>query len=132
MPSLEFAMLADHARVADGLLYVNGGTFSEVRSSGEGPHPVSGSLVLAIDVTAAERGRSHLIEIRLIDEDGDEFFSSAVEFTVDRAAPTNQRRALLTPGIQLLLPKLGGYTFHILINGNDTGGGPSFVISDEA
>ena len=58
-------LLADHAVVADGKIYVNGGGWS-VRPAA----PVPMYLALKFDVPWDHAGRPIAIELRLVDEDG--------------------------------------------------------------
>ena len=89
-------LLCDHAVVAEGKLYVNGGGWS-VRPA----TPVPMFLALKFDVPWDRTGRPILLELRLLDEDGHPVHQpgSAGELPVFLAARLDVSRPVgLTPG----------------------------------
>jgi hypothetical protein len=113
---VKLALLADYANVtADGKLNILG-IFDRIRVQ-EVPvtHPQM-HLILRIEAHAAERDRSHMVEIRLHDPDGQTVFEVRGEVvphgSYGQTIATNQ---ILTLN-NLLLAKTGGYTFVVLVN----------------
>lgn len=110
------AALADCAnKSSDGKLNVMG--LFDMLYAGDMPvtHP-SMQLVLRIRVEPAEIDRQHELEIRCMDEDGQELFKVQGGFSV-QAAPGKAATFDHIVGISnLTLQKFGGYTFPIFIN----------------
>ena len=113
---VKLALLADYANVtAEGKLNILG-IFDRIRVQ-DVPvvHPQM-HLILRLEAHAAERGRSHPVEIRLHDPDGQTVFEVRGEVVphgaVGHAIATNQ---ILTLN-NLQLTKTGGYTFVVLVN----------------
>jgi hypothetical protein len=113
---VKLALLADSANVsAEGKLNILG-IFDRI-----GVHEIPAlhpqmHLVLRLEAHPAERGRSHHVEIRLHDPDGETVFEVKGD-VVPQGSPgetiaTNQ--ILTLNNLQLMKP--GGYTFVILIN----------------
>ena len=67
--TLEYAILADAAKVRDGLLFLLGGGITDV-SLASIPGPLNASLAIMYACTRAEMMREHQFEIRFVDEDG--------------------------------------------------------------
>ncbi|QIG42680.1 hypothetical protein G5V58_07695 [Nocardioides anomalus] len=59
-------MLADHAVVADGKLYINGGGWSVT-----GPDPVPSAIAVKVDVPWDQTNRTMSLRLLLIGQDGD-------------------------------------------------------------
>ena len=110
------ATLADAANTTkDGKLNVMG--MFDTLYAGAMPvtHP-SMQLVLKIRIEPSETDREHEIEIRCMDEDGEELFKVSGGFSV-KAAPGRAATFNHTVGINnLTFQKFGGYTFPIFIN----------------
>lgn len=113
---VKLALLADYANVtAEGKLNILG-IFDRIRVQ-DLPvvHPQM-HLILRLEAHSAERGRSHPVEIRLHDPDGQTVFE--VRGEVVPHGPTGQTIAtnqILTLN-NLQLMKTGGYTFVVLVN----------------
>jgi hypothetical protein len=58
-------LLADHAEVADGKLFINGGGWSVT-----GPDPCSGAIAMDVKVPWDERTHVHNLHFELVDADG--------------------------------------------------------------
>lgn len=113
---VKLALLADYANVtAEGKLNILG-IFDRIRVQ-ELPvvHPQM-HLILRLEAHPAERDRSHPVEIRLHDPDGETVLDVRGEVVphgeVGHTIATNQ---ILTLN-NLQLSKCGGYTFVVLVN----------------
>lgn len=113
---VKLALLADYANVtAEGKLNILG-IFDRIRVQ-ELPviHPQM-HLILRLEAHPAERDRSHPVEIRLHDPDGETVLDVRGEVVphgdVGHTIATNQ---ILTLN-NLQLSKSGGYTFIVLVN----------------
>ena len=113
---ITLAVLADYANVtADGKLNILG-IFDRMNVTNlPAVHPQM-NLVLRLEAHAAERDRSHPVEIRLIEPDGQTIFEVKGEIVPQgdpgQSISTNQ---ILTLN-NLQLNKTGEYTFVVLVN----------------
>ncbi|HSJ15670.1 MAG TPA: hypothetical protein VK939_14700 [Longimicrobiales bacterium] len=113
---VKLALLADYANVtAEGKLNILG-IFDRIRVQ-EVPvvHPQM-HLILRLEAHAAERDRSHAVEIRLHDPDGQTVFEVRGQVVPHGAfGQTIATNQILTLN-NLQLAKAGGYTFVVLVN----------------
>lgn len=130
---VKLALLADYANVtAEGKLNILG-MFDRITVN-ELPavHPQM-HFIMRLEAHAAERERSHNIEIRLYDPDGQTVFEVKGDFVPHgRPGQTIATNQILTLN-NLQLTKTGGYTFVVFVNndlktevplGVELGGGP--------
>jgi hypothetical protein len=114
---VKLALLADYANItAEGKLNILG-TFDHIAVS-EFPavHPQM-QLILRLEAHPAERDRSHLIEIRLHDPDGDTVFEIKGDMLPRGGMPGENLATNQVIGINnLKLGKPGEYTFVIFID----------------
>lgn len=68
---LDWAMIAEAVQVRDGLAYVLGGGFDTV-ISGQLPASLQGAVVVRLLLHRTEADRQHAVEVRVLDEDGEE------------------------------------------------------------
>jgi hypothetical protein len=113
---IKLALLADYANVtAEGKLNILG-IFDRITVQ-ELPavHPQM-HLILRLEAHQAERHRSHTIEIRLHDPDGDTVFEVKGDM-VPHGSPgvTSATNQILTLN-NLQLSKVGGYNFVVFVN----------------
>jgi len=139
---LDWTLLANHAEVSQGLLYVAGGGWDTVNVTGPPPETASpgtvavlqGTLVVRLLFHATETDREHTFTITLIDADGSE--EAKIEGTVDVA-----RVPEIPPGwdhgVNLALPltgmpvrTFGLYTFSVQVDGQHVGDRPFRVIEN--
>jgi uncharacterized protein DUF6941 len=119
MPSIEFAFLADAAEAEPGRkFYVLGGGIDQITGP-EFPlvHPHM-SLVMRFTVHAAEVGRTHHLEVRLVDADGGEL--ARIEGDIQTAPGAEMGREVAVNMVINLansrFEKPGDYGFDIMMN----------------
>jgi uncharacterized protein DUF6941 len=66
---LEWAMIAEAVQIRDGLAYVLGGGIDTVTAA-ELPATLNASVLIRLHLHRTEADRPHLIEARILDEDG--------------------------------------------------------------
>jgi hypothetical protein len=130
---LEWMMLANHAEVAGGLVYISGGTWDTVNVIGPPPEgapegvvgAVQGTLIVRLSFHATEEGNEYPLHVTIVEEDGDEIAS--VDGTVNAQsgqddvaprAPATWRRGVnvLIPLTGLPLPRFGEYRINFSLN----------------
>lgn len=112
-------VLADYANVTrEGKLNVLG-IFDRINARGLPAIHHAMQLVMRLEAHYAELGRAHSIEIRLHDPDGDTIFEVKGDFTPRGGTPGELTAANQIIAINnLTLPKEGGYTFAIFVDGD--------------
>jgi hypothetical protein len=129
---LDWMMLANHAEVSNGLLYVNGGGWDTIQVHGraeELPEDVFaimfGYLVVRLLFHATETDREHDLRFTVMDEDGKEIASSAAPLPVKRNEdlPPNwlQNIDIVQPVTGIALPRAGFYVVNLNVNGQWVG-----------
>jgi hypothetical protein len=119
MPTLDFAFLADAAEAEPGRkFYVLGGGIDQIAGP-EFPlvHPHI-SLVLRILVNPAELGRTHRLEVRMVDADGKELAKIEGDIQTAPGEPTG-REVGVNMVINLANPRFeapGDFALDILMN----------------
>jgi len=112
---VKLALLADYANVtAEGKLNILG-IFDRITVQ-DLPvvHPQM-HLILRLEAHAAERNRTHNVEIRLHDPDGDTVFEVKGEMVPHAGPGSSATNQILTLN-NLQLSKVGGYTFVVFVN----------------
>lgn len=127
MPEIEFVMVADHAEVINGKLYLMGGGWTDLRRpssvDGQSPPPTHMSIVASVLVGWTETNQAHKLDIRV--EDSDATIKLAeLETVIEMGRPAgippgSDQRALLAVNAGLAFPKPG--TYRVLATlGDDT------------
>lgn len=113
---VKLAVIADHANAsAEGKLNILGIFDRIMVPSLPAVHPLM-HLVVQVEAHPAERGRPHTVELRLHDPDGEAVFDIRGE-VVPQGQPGEPIIANQIIGINnLVLPKVGGYTFVIFVD----------------
>lgn len=121
MPQLDFAFLADAAEAEPGRkLYVLGGGIDSISAVG---YPVVHphlALVMRVLVHPSESGRTHRMEITLVDTDGGHLAQVQGEFTGPPAPQPLGRDVginMVLNFVNVRFESPGDYAFEILING---------------
>jgi len=119
---VDFAFLADGAEAVNGKVYVVGGAFDTIWAK-ETPVTYSKlSFVLRFIFDAAEVERKHKLEIILMHEDGENVakVGGALHIKRDSQLYKGWRHSFLTVMnfVNLVFPKFGDYSFHIVFNNN--------------
>jgi hypothetical protein len=117
MPEVETLMLANHAEVVNGLLYVHGGGWSHHWRGGVAPgqpHPPSQMAIAAtflLDPSEAAPNQPFAIRIR--DEAGVEILRADGSFEVEaaeQASRSERRRLAFAANVGVAFPHEGRYT----------------------
>jgi len=115
--NLDWALLANHAEVQNGLVYINGGSIDTVNVQ-QLPAAFVGALVVRFTLHPTEVDRPHQIEIRCVTEDGQTIAQIGAELKAARSTdmPTGwQYGAVMAFNFGgLPLPRIGHYSFEIL------------------
>lgn len=117
---VDFAFLADSAQVVGGKLYLVGGAFDTIwAKAAPVVHPHM-SLVLRLQLTPAETGRQHRLEVNIIDDDGRKIGSFGGTLEVGRSpGPSTGRRPSFLSSLDLWnlkFERFGDYSFEIMAN----------------
>ncbi len=130
------AMLADHAMVAEGKLFLNGAGITDIMSAPQSPFPIGIHLGLVLRVPYTATNQQHTIRVRLLDADEQpvrpfapgqdpatlpelEFVN---QFTMGRPpwmVPGDAQAVPLAFGINVPLEKDGSYHFSIEVDGTE-------------
>lgn len=125
------AMLANHAEVSDGRLYVSGGGWDQlpVQPGSPAPWMVNCGLALLIKVPWTDTNRQHILAIDFLDEDdqpvplGDGTGSLHAEFPFSAGRDANvmegseQSVAMAVNLAALPVARLGAFNFRLQIDG---------------
>jgi len=132
---LEWMMLANHAEVANDLLYISGGGWDTIQVGGQlpgAPEGIVGAMLghLAIRLLfhVTETDRTHTFQLSIMAEDGQQIANLEGEFPVatNPNVPPGwlQNVNLVFPMAGLLLPHEGLYTINFNVNGQWVGDRP--------
>ena len=128
------AFLCDHAEVAEGKLFLNGGGVSVCQVPPEPPHVINIFLAAVIHVPYTATNETHTLTVTLLDEDGNHVLPwippgmpdpdpvvVQTEFTIGRPAVLAPGEAQPVPvafGFQgLPIAAVGAYSFVVQIDG---------------
>lgn len=131
---VEFLMTALHADVQNGLLYINGGCFTQLYQppapEGEAPG-VHFGIVLAVSIPWEQTNRLHSFEVRAENEDGVVQFEGKGEVEVGRlpgVKPGTSQRVVHAENFTMPCPPKGRY--RIVVEMNDEIKEVSFDVVD--
>jgi hypothetical protein len=118
--NITLALLADYANMAEGGKLNVLGIFDRIYSDQvPAVHPQM-HLVLRLEASPAERGTLKQQTVHLIDDDGGEILKAEGQIEIssdqDRWSPTFDQILALN---NVIFPKFGSYSFHVLINGDE-------------
>ena len=127
---IKLAALADSANVSrEGKLNLLG-IFNAINATAFPSVHLSAQLVLNLEASNAEVGRSKKLEIEFRDADGNKQGSIAATFIVSKGQagyPIRMNHIFHVPPMKFEKP--GDYVFHVLINGEEKATVPLQVIS---
>jgi hypothetical protein len=116
MPQIESMLLANHAEAHDGLLYLMGAGFSDVRQvvgAGQAPPPFHFGIGLSVLVGWTETNIRHHIVVTLEPEDGGApLLTAEADLEVGRppgSVEGGDQRAVLAMTGEVQFPAPGGY-----------------------
>lgn len=118
---VEWMILADHADIVGGKLYLAGGGWDTISVASELPHRRMIGLAVAVDVPWNQTNEAHSLTILVQDEDGQEHAKIEGHLEVGRPPgfPRGQsQRAQLAVNLQIQFDKPGGYTVITSIDGH--------------
>jgi hypothetical protein len=121
---LTFFLMADHASVTiDQKLNINGIFQNLSATNFPAVHPTL-YLVVRLQASPAERGRRFRVQLKLLDEDGNEIGAINQMAVVPSPAPGSSRIIFVDQIFQLnglQFPKAGDYQFSLLIDEDQKG-----------
>jgi hypothetical protein len=116
MATIDFLILANHAEVQNGLLYMNGGGWSEHHRpvlSGQPGLPISSfGLGVGVLVPWTETNQPHQLTVAIENADGVVLTQMMASLTTGRApqlAPGSEQRAVMALTFNLQFPVAGEY-----------------------
>jgi hypothetical protein len=116
MPEVEMLMLANHAEVLNGLLYVQGGGWSHhwrpMLAPGQPPPPSQIAIAATFILDPTESATSQPFTIRVRDEGGEEILRADGNFEVggERPRAPEHRRLAFGANVGIVFPHDGRYT----------------------
>ncbi len=122
MPEIEFVVLANHAEAINGLLYLSGAGWTDVRTT-RGPDGRLGSVHMGIGVSILvgwnETNHVYPLEFQMIHEDGGAPVLGG-QGQIEAGRPPGQKagsdlRSVLAIGADVSFPKPGGYEFRVTL-----------------
>ena len=122
MPEIEYVTLANHAEAINGLLYLQGAGWTEVRPA-VGPQgqiaPVHIGAGVSILIGWNETNVSYPIRFELLHEDGgDPVLAGEGQVEAGRppgAPPGVEMRTVLALAAEVIFPQPGGYSFRVTL-----------------
>ena len=125
--SIEFLILANHAEIVNGLLYVSGGCWTEHQRVTVLGQPIPNShlgIALSVLVPWNNTNEQSTIEIRIENEDATEVvFQTSASITTGRhpaLSPGADQHAALGLSVDIVFPHAGGYRIVATLNGDNT------------
>ena len=114
-----FAVLADSANISqEGKLNILG-TFRHIGATKFPARHPEMQLVVRMEASPAEAGMEKQLEVKVLDQDGQQFGSYQGSFTVPKPKRSGDpaHMQLIMRLIDTVFPRAGRYVFHILIDG---------------
>ncbi|CAN5482506.1 hypothetical protein BH20CHL6_BH20CHL6_03960 [soil metagenome] len=115
----EFLILAERAEAANGKIFIHGGTV-ERHYSPQFPTSLNADVAASFLVEWGETNQTHLLQIRILDQDEHEILSIEAEMTPGRpptAKPGQDLRQLLAFKGPFPIPQAGQYKVEATIDG---------------
>jgi hypothetical protein len=114
---IEYALIADHAEIVSGKLYLMGGGW-DVFYAAELPAQARIALALGVRVGWEETNKTIPMRAFLEDDDGKEFVRIEGSLNVGRPAhlpPGSRQLAQMAANLPVALPDYGGYRVRIIV-----------------
>lgn len=115
MPELELLTVANHAEAINGLLYLSGAGWTDLRRPmpPQGPAPINHlGIGIAVLVAWIETNQPYRVTVRIEDSDGGELMNLHADFEMGRPpglAPGSDLRAVIAVNGELQFPAAGIY-----------------------
>lgn len=122
MMKTEWLILADHADIAAGKLYVNGGGWDMLTANTPFPVAQHMAIAAAFSVPWEDTNQRHTIEIEVLTADGESLAKAGGQIEVGRPAglpPGQTQRAQLAVNLTLTLTGPGTYVIVSRIEGQE-------------
>ena len=124
MPEIEYVTMANHAEAINGLLYLQGAGWTDVRTS-EGPDGNLSTIHLGIGLSILvgwnETNTSYPLDFALLHEDGgDPILAGQGQIEAGRppgVPPGGDLRSVIAIGADVVFPRPGGYEFRATLDG---------------
>ena len=115
----EFLILAERAEAVNGKIFIHGGAV-ERHFSQQFPTILNADVAASFLVGWGETNQTHVLEIRMVDEDGEDVLKIEAEMTPGRppsAKPGQDLRQLISFKGPYPIQKAGGYKVEATIDG---------------
>lgn len=112
-------MLAERAEAANGKIFIHGGAVERHFARGF-PTSMNADIAVSMLVEWGETNQSHLLQIKVVDEDGSEVIEIEADMTPGRppsAKPGQDLRQLIALKGPFPIPKAGQYRLEALADG---------------
>jgi hypothetical protein len=136
MPQIELLTVANHAEAINGLLYLSGAGWTDLRRPmpQEGPPPVNRlGIGIAVLVGWAETNQPHRVNVRIENADGRPLMGMQADLEMGRPPglpPGSDLRGVIAVSAELLFPTAGIY--RIVASVADSQRSVSFRVHDVA
>lgn len=128
-PCVENLMLANHAEVVNGLLYISGGCWNNHHrpAPGSTPSPVVSHIGIACTILVpwGDTNRRHRLTISIEHADGgrEPLINGDIEFEAGRPAGApggSDQRAAIAMNADVVFPEAGHYVLRVRLSSGDT------------
>ncbi|MBI5949852.1 MAG: hypothetical protein HY875_17080 [Chloroflexi bacterium] len=116
---IQFALLADHAEIVSGKLYLMGGGWTTSYAPAA-PATIRLAIVVGVRVGWEETNQPVPVRMTVENDDGQEFVRIDGQVNVGRPvglAPGSSQLAQMAANVPVALPAFGGYRVHIVAGG---------------
>jgi hypothetical protein len=119
---IDFALIADHAELVNGKLYLMGGGWDTYNAPAE-PIQLQPAIALGVRIGWEETNRNVPVRVTIEDDDGAEMVRADGTLMVGRPPGLeagSTQLAQMTARLPLMLPRFGGYRVHVTVGTGET------------
>jgi hypothetical protein len=119
---IDFALIADHAELVNGKLYLMGGGWDTYNAAAE-PIQFQPAIALGVRIGWEETNRNVPVRVAVEDDDGAELVRADGTLMVGRPPGLEAgatQLAQMTARLPLTLPRFGGYRVHVTVGTGET------------